>query len=72
MDKANLKKDIFVAVISNGSIQQKQNWKGTCESAYEFCTSHLDKGAATSGESLARVIKAAPPKRRGRPKKADK
>ena len=31
--KAMIRKDIFVAVIANGSIRQKENWLDTCEVA---------------------------------------
>ena len=33
---ANIRKDIFVAVITSGSMQQKQNWKQTCEDAAKW------------------------------------
>ncbi len=41
--KAIIKKDIFVAVISNGSMVQKENWEHTAQKAFDFCTSHTDK-----------------------------
>ncbi|MCK9326772.1 MAG: hypothetical protein M0P69_14870 [Bacteroidales bacterium] len=36
MEKAKIKKDIFVAVISNGSIQQKADWQNLCEQAAKW------------------------------------
>ncbi len=36
LDIAKIKKDIFVAVISNGSMHQKENWKETAQAAYEW------------------------------------
>jgi len=34
--KAIIKKDIFVAVITSGSIRQKENWLDTCMVASEW------------------------------------
>ena len=33
---ALIRKDIFVAVISNGSLVQKENWQATCDAAAEW------------------------------------
>ena len=34
--KSMIKKDIFVAVISNGSMVQKEHWQDTCENAMKW------------------------------------
>lgn len=36
MDNESIRKDIFVAVITNGSIQQKERWQITCDQAAEW------------------------------------
>ncbi|MEA2037569.1 MAG: hypothetical protein U9O94_08725 [Nanoarchaeota archaeon] len=36
MDIKNLKLEIFKAVISSGSMQQKDNWKSTADSVYNW------------------------------------
>ena len=36
MDNATIKKDIFVAIISNGSMSQKERWKETAIQAYDW------------------------------------
>lgn len=42
--KATLKKDLFVSIISGGSIVQKERCIETAQKAYEWCT--LDVGQA--------------------------
>lgn len=59
---ATLKKDLYVAVISNGSATQKEKAIETAQKAFEWCVSHLGKAEDN-----------APVKRMGRPpKNADK
>ena len=36
IDKALIRKEIFAAVITNGSIQQKERWQITCDAAAEW------------------------------------
>lgn len=36
MDEIQVRKDIFVAVITSGSVQQKERWKVTCDQAAEW------------------------------------
>ncbi len=35
----DIRKDIFIAVISNGSVHQKENWKKLCDEAFEWVIS---------------------------------
>lgn len=67
---ATLKKDLYVAVISNGSATQKEKAIETAQKAFEWCVSHIGQ-STTTGDQLAQVIEA-PKKRLGRPKIADK
>lgn len=67
---AILKKDLYVAVISNGSATQKERAIETAQTAFEWCVSHIGQ-STTTGEQIATVIEV-PIKRVGRPKKADK
>ena len=36
MDSAIIKKDIFVAIVSNGSTAQKECWKQTAQEVFEW------------------------------------
>ncbi len=60
MDIATIKKDIFVAVINNGSNNQKERWKETAQEAYEWVCESGNNGTVK-----------APLKRRRRRKVAD-
>ena len=35
----NIRKEIFTAVIANGSVHQKENWKKLCDEAFEWVIS---------------------------------
>lgn len=44
--KALLKKELFCAVIANGSMIQKENAIGTAQKAYEWCLDHVGQAQA--------------------------
>lgn len=48
IELANLKKDIFTAVISNGSIDQKQRALETSKEVLSWCVEGMDKQASSS------------------------
>lgn len=42
---AKIKADIFTAVISNGSLKQKEHSLATAEEAFKWCTCHVENPA---------------------------
>jgi hypothetical protein len=66
----SLKKDLYIAIVSNGSMVQKENAIATAQKAYEWCIASQGQAETTSDSELQRIKVDAP--RRGRPKNTDK